>query len=74
MILYERDTSQKFVRFQIAAVCDFFTYIRYVQQGIVKSGLHESYWDVITLRKNMTLTRLGLGFVPKIGGYQAGLS
>ncbi|VDK69167.1 unnamed protein product [Litomosoides sigmodontis] len=54
-------------RNRIAAVCDFFTYIRYVNQGIVKCGVHDSYWDVITLRKNMTLARLGLNFIPKIG-------
>ncbi|VDN03868.1 unnamed protein product [Thelazia callipaeda] len=59
-------------RNRIAAVCDFFTYIRYLHQGIVKCGVHDSYWDVITLRKNMTLARLGLNFIPKIGGAQAG--
>uniref|UniRef100_A0A0R3S3J0 Sec2p domain-containing protein n=1 Tax=Elaeophora elaphi TaxID=1147741 RepID=A0A0R3S3J0_9BILA len=59
-------------RNRIAAVCDFFTYIRYVNQGIVKCGVHDSYWDIIALRKNMTLARLGLNFIPKIGGSQAG--
>uniref|UniRef100_A0A915PP14 GDP/GTP exchange factor Sec2 N-terminal domain-containing protein n=1 Tax=Setaria digitata TaxID=48799 RepID=A0A915PP14_9BILA len=63
-----------FARNRIAAVCDFFTYIRYVKQGIVKCGVHDSYWDIITLRKNITLARLGLNFVPKIGGTQAGIS
>ncbi|EJW81495.1 hypothetical protein WUBG_07595 [Wuchereria bancrofti] len=58
-------------RNRIAAVCDFFTYIRYVNQGIVKCGVHDSYWDIITLRKNMTLARFGLSFIPKIGGSQA---
>lgn len=58
-------------RNRIASVCDFFTYMRYVNQGIVKSGLHDSYWDVVNLRKNMTLARLGLGFVPKTGGTRA---
>ncbi|CAG9536791.1 unnamed protein product [Cercopithifilaria johnstoni] len=57
-------------RNRIAAVCDFFTYIRYVNQGIVKCGVHDSYWDIITLRKNITLARLGLNFIPKIGGSQ----
>ncbi|VDO33953.1 unnamed protein product [Brugia timori] len=37
--------------FQIAVVCDFFIYIRYVNQGIVKCGVHDSYWHIITLRK-----------------------
>uniref|UniRef100_A0A0M3HTC0 Guanine nucleotide exchange factor for Rab-3A n=1 Tax=Ascaris lumbricoides TaxID=6252 RepID=A0A0M3HTC0_ASCLU len=58
-------------RNRIASVCDFFTYMRYVNQGIVKSGIHDSYWDVINLRKNMALARLGLGFVPKTGGARA---
>ncbi|VDD96192.1 unnamed protein product [Enterobius vermicularis] len=53
-------------RNRITAVCDFFTYIRYVNQGIVKSGLHDLYREVINLRKNMALARLGLGFVPKL--------
>ncbi|VDN94800.1 unnamed protein product [Brugia pahangi] len=59
-------------KMRIAAVCDFFTFIRYVNQGIVKCGVHDSYWHIITLRKNMTLARLGLSFIPKIGGSQAG--
>ncbi|KAL3994425.1 GDP/GTP exchange factor Sec2p family protein [Acanthocheilonema viteae] len=59
-------------RNRIAAVCDFFTYIRYVNQGIVKCGVHDSYWDIIALRKNMTLAKLGLNFIPKIGGSEAG--
>lgn len=53
-------------RNRITAVCDFFTYIRYVNRGIVKSGLHDLYREVINLRKNMALARLGLGFVPKL--------
>ncbi|GMR34252.1 hypothetical protein PMAYCL1PPCAC_04447 [Pristionchus mayeri] len=52
-------------RNRIAAVCDFFTYLRYLSLGMVKAGLRDSYFDVITLRKNMSLARLGLGFVPK---------
>ena len=27
-----------FLRWQIAAVCDFYTYIRYIAQGLVKSA------------------------------------
>ncbi|GMT12750.1 hypothetical protein PFISCL1PPCAC_4047, partial [Pristionchus fissidentatus] len=52
-------------RNRIAAVCDFFTYLRYLSLGMVKAGLRDSYFDVIALRKNMALARLGLGFVPK---------
>ncbi|GFY39244.1 guanine nucleotide exchange factor for Rab-3A [Trichonephila inaurata madagascariensis] len=33
-------------RNRIAAVCDFFCYIRYIQQGLVKSGVHEIYWEI----------------------------
>ncbi|VDM45893.1 unnamed protein product [Toxocara canis] len=58
-------------RNRIASVCDFFTYMRYVNKGIVKSGIHDSYWDVVNLRKNMALAKLGLGFVPKTGGARA---
>ncbi|GMS82321.1 hypothetical protein PENTCL1PPCAC_4496 [Pristionchus entomophagus] len=52
-------------RNRIAAVCDFFTYLRYLSLGMVKAGLRDSYFDIIALRKNMALARLGLGFVPK---------
>ncbi|CAJ0566206.1 unnamed protein product, partial [Mesorhabditis spiculigera] len=52
-------------RNRIAAVCDFHTYLRYVSLGIVRSGLRDMYSDIIVLRKNMALARLGLGFVPK---------
>ncbi|VDK17538.1 unnamed protein product [Anisakis simplex] len=55
-------------RNRIASVCDFFTYMRYVNQGIVKSGIHDSYWDVVYLRKNMALAKLGLGFIPNLNG------
>lgn len=52
-------------RNRIAAVCDYYTYLRYLNLGIVKSGVRECYFDIIALRKNMSLVRLGLGFVPK---------
>ena len=45
---------------QITAVCDMFTYLRYIQLGLVKSGVQDVYWEVIRLRKQMTLARLGL--------------
>lgn len=50
---------------QIAAVCDFFTYLRYLSLGIIKTDLRDSYFEIIALRKNMALARLGLGFVPR---------
>ncbi|KAG8184765.1 hypothetical protein JTE90_019361 [Oedothorax gibbosus] len=47
-------------RNRIAAVCDFFCYIRYIQQGLVKSGVQEIYWEVIRKRRDVTLARLGI--------------
>ncbi|VDM84668.1 unnamed protein product [Strongylus vulgaris] len=55
----------RFCPYQIAAVCDYFTFIRYLRQGLIKSGVRDSYFDMMTLRKNMCLAKLGLGFVPK---------
>ncbi|VDM82506.1 unnamed protein product [Strongylus vulgaris] len=52
-------------RNRIAAVCDYYTFIRYLRQGLIKSGVRDSYFDMMTLRKNMCLAKLGLGFVPK---------
>ncbi|VDM61592.1 unnamed protein product [Angiostrongylus costaricensis] len=49
----------------IAAVCDYYTFIRYLRGGLIKSGIRDAYFDVMTLRKNMCLAKLGLGFVPK---------
>ena len=49
----------------MAAVCDYYTFVRYLHQGLIKSGLRDSYFDVVALRKNMCLAKLGLGFVPK---------
>lgn len=47
-------------RNRIAAVCDFLSYLRYIQQGLVRSGVHDVYWEIIRLRKNMALARLGI--------------
>ncbi|GBM47274.1 Rab-3A-interacting protein [Araneus ventricosus] len=47
-------------RNRIAAVCDFFCYVRYIQQGLVKSGVHEIYWEVIKKRRDVSLARLGI--------------
>ncbi|EFO86286.1 hypothetical protein CRE_01548 [Caenorhabditis remanei] len=52
-------------RNRIAAVCDFFTCIRYLSQGLIKPGPRDSYFHVVNLRKNMSLAKLGLGFVPR---------
>ncbi|VDO72512.1 unnamed protein product [Heligmosomoides polygyrus] len=52
-------------RNRIAAVCDYYTFIRYLRVGLIKSGVRDAYFDVMQLRKNMCLAKLGLGFVPK---------
>uniref|UniRef100_A0A915E0C9 Uncharacterized protein n=1 Tax=Ditylenchus dipsaci TaxID=166011 RepID=A0A915E0C9_9BILA len=66
------ETGWEFVsllaRNRIAAVCDFFTFLRYLHQGICKPSLLESYWNIVNLRKNMTLAKLGLHFVLKMNG------
>lgn len=52
-------------RNRIAAVCDFFTCLRYLRLGILKTGPRDTFFHVVQLRKNMALAKLGLGFVPK---------
>lgn len=47
-------------RNRIIAVCDFLNYLKYIQRGLVKSSAHDVYWEIIRLRKNMSLARLGL--------------
>ncbi|KXJ15161.1 Guanine nucleotide exchange factor for Rab-3A [Exaiptasia diaphana] len=47
-------------RDRIAAVCDFYTYIRYIQKGLVKADATEIYWEIMRLRHKMTEARLGL--------------
>ncbi|XP_015781685.1 guanine nucleotide exchange factor for Rab-3A isoform X2 [Tetranychus urticae] len=47
-------------RNRIAAVCDLFCYLRYIQQGLVKSSFHDVYWEIMQRRKNIALSRLGL--------------
>ncbi|CAF2968447.1 unnamed protein product [Rotaria sp. Silwood2] len=47
-------------RNRIAAVCDFFTFIRHVQSGLVKSDTRNRYNKIIELRKQMAFGRLGL--------------
>ncbi|CAF1262137.1 unnamed protein product [Rotaria sp. Silwood1] len=47
-------------RNRIASVCDFFTFIRHVQSGLVKSDTRNRYNKIIELRKQMAFARLGL--------------
>ncbi|XP_058789421.1 guanine nucleotide exchange factor for Rab-3A-like isoform X2 [Phymastichus coffea] len=47
-------------RNRIIAVCDFLNYLRYIERGLVKSSVHDVYWEITRLRKEMVLARLGL--------------
>ncbi|CAI6365469.1 unnamed protein product [Macrosiphum euphorbiae] len=47
-------------RNRITAVCDFLNYLRYIQRGLVKSLENEMYWEIVRLRKQMMLAKLGL--------------
>ncbi|XP_032664137.1 guanine nucleotide exchange factor for Rab-3A-like [Odontomachus brunneus] len=47
-------------RNRIIAVCDFLNYLRYVERGLVKSSVHDIYWEIMRLRKEMVFARLGL--------------
>lgn len=44
---------------QIIAVCDFLNYLKYIERGLVKSSVHDVYWEIGRLRKDMVLARLG---------------
>ncbi|XP_039769989.1 rab-3A-interacting protein isoform X2 [Ornithorhynchus anatinus] len=49
-----------FCRFRITSVCNFFTYIRYIQQGLLKQqDVDQMFWEVMQLRKEMSLAKLG---------------
>ncbi|XP_054259974.1 guanine nucleotide exchange factor for Rab-3A-like [Macrosteles quadrilineatus] len=63
MRLGETDTwhcISQICRNRIIAVCDFLNYLNYIQRGLVKSSVHDTYWEIIRLRKEMVLARLGL--------------
>ncbi|PSN46082.1 hypothetical protein C0J52_02260, partial [Blattella germanica] len=47
-------------RNRIIAVCDFLNYLRYIERGLVKSSVHDVFWEMTRLRKEMVLARLGL--------------
>ncbi|XP_011639042.1 guanine nucleotide exchange factor for Rab-3A-like [Pogonomyrmex barbatus] len=47
-------------RNRIIAVCDFLNYLRYVERGLVKSSVHDVYWEITRLRREMVFARLGL--------------
>ncbi|XP_064019519.1 guanine nucleotide exchange factor for Rab-3A isoform X2 [Pogoniulus pusillus] len=46
-------------RARITAVCNFFTYIRYIQQGLVRQDVELMYWEVMRLRREMSVAKLG---------------
>ncbi|XP_056132951.1 rab-3A-interacting protein isoform X3 [Lampris incognitus] len=49
-----------YCRYRITSVCNFFTYIRYIHQGLVKQQDDEQmFWEVMQLRREMSLARLG---------------
>uniref|UniRef100_A0A914Y3J0 Uncharacterized protein n=1 Tax=Panagrolaimus superbus TaxID=310955 RepID=A0A914Y3J0_9BILA len=55
-------------RNRITAVCDLLTYLRYLQNGIVKALPLDSYLEIASMRKNMALARFGFDFVTKMNG------
>ncbi|XP_045893227.1 guanine nucleotide exchange factor for Rab-3A isoform X4 [Micropterus dolomieu] len=46
-------------RARITAVCNLFTYIRYIQQGLVRHNAEQMFWEVMRLRREMTVAKLG---------------
>ncbi|XP_061825626.2 guanine nucleotide exchange factor for Rab-3A isoform X2 [Nerophis lumbriciformis] len=46
-------------RARITAVCNFFTYIRYIQQGLIRHDAQQMFWEVMRLRREMTVAKLG---------------
>uniref|UniRef100_A0A8C5R1P0 RAB3A interacting protein n=1 Tax=Leptobrachium leishanense TaxID=445787 RepID=A0A8C5R1P0_9ANUR len=47
-------------RYRITSVCNFFTYIRYIHQGLVKQqDVEQMFWEVMQLRKEMSRAKLG---------------
>jgi len=50
----------QFCRDRIAAVCEFLNYLRYIKNGLVKSPADVAYWEIIRLRRQMSLAKLGI--------------
>ncbi|XP_061571190.1 rab-3A-interacting protein isoform X2 [Cololabis saira] len=49
-----------FCRYKITTVCNFFTYIRYIHQGLVKQqDAEQMFWEVMQLRREMSFAKLG---------------
>lgn len=49
----------RLARDRIASVCDFLTYVRYVQKGLVKQEDKVVFAEIVRLRRNMSLAKLG---------------
>ncbi|CAG5127029.1 unnamed protein product [Candidula unifasciata] len=47
-------------RNRITAVCDFYAYLRYIVQGLVKCSDKDIFAELVRLRNQMTQARLGL--------------
>nr|XP_020476975.1 guanine nucleotide exchange factor for Rab-3A-like isoform X1 [Monopterus albus] len=46
-------------RARITAVCNFTSYIRYIQQGLVRQNAEQMFWEVMRLRREMAVAKLG---------------
>ncbi|XP_018112976.1 guanine nucleotide exchange factor for Rab-3A isoform X2 [Xenopus laevis] len=46
-------------RYRITAVCNFFTYIRYIKQGLVRQDTELIFWEITRLRREMSMAKLG---------------
>eukprot|EP00079_Xenopus_tropicalis_P035024 XP_017948795.1 PREDICTED: guanine nucleotide exchange factor for Rab-3A-like isoform X5 [Xenopus tropicalis] len=46
-------------RYRITAVCNFFTYIRYIKQGLVRQDTELIFWEIMRLRREMSMAKLG---------------
>ncbi|CAG7731088.1 unnamed protein product [Allacma fusca] len=53
------DISQS-CRDRIATVCEFLNYLRYIKNGLVKASVDDAYWEIIRLRKQVALAKLGI--------------
>eukprot|EP00063_Salmo_salar_P006708 XP_013981543.1 PREDICTED: guanine nucleotide exchange factor for Rab-3A-like isoform X1 [Salmo salar] len=56
---YISPSSRARVPKHITAVCNFFTYIRYIQQGLVRHDAEQMFWEVTRRRREMTVAKLG---------------
>uniref|UniRef100_G3N7V3 RAB3A interacting protein (rabin3) n=1 Tax=Gasterosteus aculeatus aculeatus TaxID=481459 RepID=G3N7V3_GASAC len=49
-----------YCRYKITTVCNFFTYIRYIYQGLVKQqDAEQMFWEVMQLRREMSCAKFG---------------